>query len=113
VLPNWTDLERYWELEFEFAGGGEPQDILPRVDRFLAERPETRAELLSLRAELLARLDRVREAAETARSALELVRVEATRSIVARGHLDLLIARDRDLRERLLRAESADPSGTR
>jgi serine/threonine protein kinase/tetratricopeptide (TPR) repeat protein len=113
VLPNWTDLERYWELEFEFAGGGEPQDILPRVDRFLTERPETRAELLSLRAELLARLDRVREAAETAQSALELVRVEATRSIVARGHLDLLIVRDRDLRERLLRAESADPSGTR
>jgi tetratricopeptide (TPR) repeat protein len=95
--PNFTDLERYWALEFEFARGGKPENILSRVDRFLAERPETRAEVLSLRAELLARLGRVSEAAEVAQSALELVRAEATRSIIARGHADLLASRARRL----------------
>jgi tetratricopeptide (TPR) repeat protein len=101
VAPANTDLIRYWELEFEFASGGEPREILSRVDRFLAERPETRAEALSLRAELLAHLGRGREAAEVAQSALELVRAEAERSIIARGHLDLLAKRDRELREGL------------
>lgn len=103
VSPNFTDLERYWELEFEFAAGGEPQDILPRLDRFLAERPETRAEVLSLRAELLARLGRVREAAEVSQSALELVRGEAPRSTAARGHTDLIASRAFRLREELRR----------
>jgi tetratricopeptide (TPR) repeat protein len=98
VQPNHTDLFRYWELEFEFAGGGEPQEILSRVDRFLAERPETTAEALSLRAELLARLGRGRDAAEAAQSALELVRGEAPRSIIARGHAVLVEERARRLR---------------
>jgi serine/threonine protein kinase/tetratricopeptide (TPR) repeat protein len=110
---NWTDLERYWELEFEFAGGGDPRDLLPLVDHFLAERPETRVELMSLRAELLVRLGRMREAAESAESGLELARVEAARSIIARGHLDLLAIRARDLREGLLRATQTVPPGTR
>jgi tRNA A-37 threonylcarbamoyl transferase component Bud32/tetratricopeptide (TPR) repeat protein len=95
VPRNWPDLERYWELEFEFAEGGEPGEILRRVDTFLAERPETNAEALSLRAEILARLGRRREAAEEAQVALELVRVERGRSIIARGHADLLAARTR------------------
>jgi tetratricopeptide (TPR) repeat protein len=99
VPLNFTDLDRYWALEFEFAAGGSPREILPRVDRFLAERPETRAELLSLRAELLARMGRIREAEEIAQSALELVRVEKARSIVARAHEDLLAKRARHLRE--------------
>jgi tetratricopeptide (TPR) repeat protein len=103
VLPNFTDLERYWELEFEFAAGGEPQEILGRLDRFLAERPETRAEALSLRAELLARLGRAREAAEVSQSALELVRGEAPRSTVARGHADLVASRAFRFRSELQR----------
>jgi tRNA A-37 threonylcarbamoyl transferase component Bud32 len=90
IHPNSTDLYRYWELEFEFADDGDARDLLSRVDRFLAERPETRAEVLSLRAELLGRLDRGREAAETAESSLQVVRSELPRSIIARGHLDLL-----------------------
>jgi tetratricopeptide (TPR) repeat protein len=97
VPPKFTDLERYWGLEFEFAAGGKPEDILPRVDGFLAERPETRAEVLSLRAELLARLGRASEAAEAAQSALELVRGETGRSIIARGHAGLLADRARRL----------------
>lgn len=107
IPPNGTDLNRYWELEFEFASGGDPQDLLPRVDRFLAELPETRAELLSLRAELLARLDRANEAAEAAQAALELVRGEKSRSIVARAHEDLVAARARRLRA----VEQAAPAG--
>jgi tetratricopeptide (TPR) repeat protein len=98
VPSNGTDLERYWELEFELAAGGRPAEILRRVDRFLAERPETRAEALSLRAEILARLGRPREAAEVAQSALELVRAEQGRSIIAHGHLDLLEERAHRLR---------------
>jgi predicted RNA polymerase sigma factor len=59
----------------------------------LAERPETQAEALSLRADLLARLGRGTEAAETAQSALELVRVEKARSIIAHSHENLLAER--------------------
>jgi len=103
VPSNWTDLERYWELEFEFAAGGTPEESLRRVERFLVERPKTRGEALSLRAELLARLGRLSEAAEVAQSALELVRVEQDRSIVARGHLDLVEERAHRLGEELQR----------
>jgi len=111
--PNWTDLERYWDLEFDFATGGAPRDLLSRVDRFLAERPETRAELMSLRAELLSRLGRTKEAAESAEIGLERARVEAPRSVIARGHLDLLASRARRLQEEGGRFESAPPSGNR
>ncbi|HEX3555264.1 MAG TPA: serine/threonine-protein kinase [Thermoanaerobaculia bacterium] len=98
VPPNWTDLERYWSLEFALAEGGKPAEILPQVDRFLDERPETRDELLSLRAELLGRLGHAREAAAVGQSALELVRAEQTGSIVARGHAELVEERARELR---------------
>ncbi len=97
LRPNATDLSRYWELEFEFADGVELQELLSRVDRFLAERPETKTEALSLRAEILDRLGRRREAAQVAQAALELARVEAPRSIIARGHLGLLEERARHL----------------
>ncbi len=97
VGPNWTDLDRYWALEFAFADDAEPQALLGRVDRFLAERPETGAEALSLRAELLARLGRKAEAAEAAQAALEVVQLEKTRSIIARGHEALLEERARRL----------------
>jgi tetratricopeptide (TPR) repeat protein len=88
-----TDLFRYWSLEFELASGGSPEKLLPRVDSFLAERPETKAEVLSLRAEILARMGRASEAAEVMRAALEFVRVERSRDIVARAHADLLATR--------------------
>jgi tetratricopeptide (TPR) repeat protein len=94
---NWTDLERYWELEFELADGAAPEELLGKVDRFIAERPETRAEAMSLRAELLDRLGRTSEAGEVAQSALELARVEKARSIIARGHLALVAERARRL----------------
>jgi tetratricopeptide (TPR) repeat protein len=97
VPSNWPDLERYWELEFQLADRDEPEEVLLRVDRLLGERLETRAELLSLRAELLTRLGRTREATEIAQSALELVRTEQARSIVARGHTDLIEKRAREL----------------
>ncbi len=98
VRQNWTDLDRYWALEFAFAAGAKPEPLLKQVDLFIAERPETQAEALSLRAELLARLGRRTEAAGTAQSALELVRVEKPRSIIAHGHEELLGERARRLR---------------
>jgi tetratricopeptide (TPR) repeat protein len=112
IPPKSTDLERYWGLEFEFAAGGKPEELLPRVDRFLVEQPETRTELLSLRAELLARLGRMSEAAEAAGVvALERVYGEARRSIVARGHADLLAARAHRLREKARRKVPRDRTG--
>lgn len=100
---GWTDLARYWALEFSFAAGGDPKGILLQVDRFLAERPETRSEALSLRAELLARLGRQKEAAEEAAAALELLRTEESRSIIARGHAELVAERAHRLAPRDLR----------
>lgn len=97
VTVNSTDLDRYWVLEFAFASGEAPGKLLAQVDRYLEERPETRAEVLSLRAELLARLGRRSEAAETAARALEAVQAEAASSIVARGHLGLVEERFRRL----------------
>ena len=111
VPRNWTDLERYWALEFELAAGGKPGEILQRVDRFLAERPETQAEALSLRAELLARQGRAREATEVALDALELVRAEQERSIIARGHLNLVEERAHRLREALQQAALSNAKG--
>jgi tetratricopeptide (TPR) repeat protein len=105
--PNRPDLDRYWYFEFQFARGEDPERLLSQVDRALAERPVTRAELLSLRAEILARLGRPKEAAETARSAFELARAEKERSIVERGHIDLLAARVRLLGDELRRTPSA------
>jgi tetratricopeptide (TPR) repeat protein len=98
IPSNWTDLERYWDLEFQLADGADPEAVLRQVDRLLAEKLETRAELLSLRAGILARLGRTQEAAKIAQSAVELVRTEQARSIVARGHADLVEKRARALR---------------
>ncbi len=111
VPPDWTDLERYWELEFSLASGGEPRELLTRVERFLEERPETQAEATSLQAEILAKLDRPDEAAEVARSALARVRGERSRSIIARGHLDLVTERAQRLGGEL--RQVAHPRGRR
>jgi hypothetical protein len=96
VAPNATDLHRYWEIECRFARGAQPRPLLAEVERMLGEKPETRGELLSLQAELLARLGEPQRAAETARNAFEVVSAERATSIIARGHLDLV-------RERLKR----------
>ncbi|HVR08553.1 MAG TPA: serine/threonine-protein kinase [Thermoanaerobaculia bacterium] len=96
VPPNGTDLHRYWALECRFARGAEPRGLLAEVERMLSEKPETRGELLSLQAELLARLGERKRAADAARSAYEVVSAERANSIIARGHLDLV-------RERLQR----------
>jgi tetratricopeptide (TPR) repeat protein len=109
IPANWPDLERYWLLEFLFARGGNPQETLQKVDRFLAERPETRIETLSLRAELLARLGRLQEASEVARAALVAIDSERARSIVARGHHDLLAARVRRLQGEIHRGVPPSP----
>ncbi len=97
VSPYRPDLDHYWLLEFEFARGGDPRGLLVRTDKFLDERPVTRAEVLSLRAELLARLDRPEEAREAAARARELIEAERPRSIVARAHASLVEERARRL----------------
>lgn len=93
VPPNGTDLARYLAAECKVASGADPRQMLAEVDRQLGEKPETRGELLSLQAELLARLGERQRAAEAARLAYRLVSGERATSIIARGNLDLV--RDR------------------
>ncbi|HVT57850.1 MAG TPA: serine/threonine-protein kinase [Thermoanaerobaculia bacterium] len=90
VAPNSTDLAHYWIAECRFARGADPRQLLAEVERMLSEKPETRGELLSLEAELLARVGETKRAAAAARSAFEVVGAERANSIVARGHLDLV-----------------------
>jgi tetratricopeptide (TPR) repeat protein len=97
VPLNGTDLDRYWAAECRLARGAEPRRLLADVERMLGEKPETRGELLSLQAELLARLNDPKRAAETARSAYEVVSAERGNSIIARGHWDLVRERMRRL----------------
>jgi hypothetical protein len=96
VPPNGTDLDHYWAAECRFARGAEPRQLLAEVERMLGEKPETRGELLSLEAELLARLGDPKRAAAAARGAFEVVSAERASSIIARGNWDLV-------RERLQR----------
>jgi len=96
VPPGGTDLDHYWAAECRFARGAEPRQLLAEVERMLGEKPETRGELLSLEAELLARLGDSKRAATAARAAFETVSAERASSIIARGHWDLV-------RERLQR----------
>ncbi len=97
VPSNGTDLDRYWAAECRFARGVDSRQLLAEVERMLSEKPETRGELLSLQAELLARLGDTKRAAETARGAFEVVGAERASSIIARGSWDLV----RERRQRL------------
>jgi len=90
VPPNGTDLDRYCAAECRFARGAEPRQLLAEIERMLGEKPETRGELLSLQAELLARLGDTQRAAETARGAFEVVSAERASSIIARGNWELV-----------------------
>jgi hypothetical protein len=90
VPPNDTDLSHYWALECRYARGEEPHRVLALVEKLLAEKPETKGELQSLEAVILAKLGETRRAAEVARSAVETVRAALPTSIIARGHWSIV-----------------------
>lgn len=87
------DLYHYWKLELERANGVDPAILLKGIDHELEYGSEVKAELLSLRGELLQELGRPKEAASALREALEIARVERSRNIVARAHFDLIAKR--------------------
>lgn len=79
TLPNRNlefllDLHRYWELEIQLAAGGDPRALVSQVDRSLLLTSESAPMLLSLKAELLGRTGRNREAAQVAKEGYELAR---------------------------------------
>ena len=90
-LGPWpTDLTHYWALEFRNANHENPATLLALVQGEIDERCEPVAPLWSLKAELLARLGRTSEAAAAAQRAWDIGKVDATRNLIARGHLSLI-----------------------
>lgn len=88
-----TDLQRYWVLEFQNANGGDAAGLLRSADALLAESNQPRAALQSLRAVLLSKLGRNAEAANAAREAAAESAREVKRSVIARGHAELIARR--------------------
>lgn len=99
VPHNATDLLRYWILEFRAARGDDDGVLLESAEALLAESNQPTGPLLSLRAVLLSRTGRGKEAAAVVREAIEVGRNEARMSIIARAHLPLIQARHRLLSE--------------
>jgi tRNA A-37 threonylcarbamoyl transferase component Bud32 len=93
-----SDLRRYWMLEFELADGADPGPLLAAVDGELAQSSETRAMLLSLKAELLLRLGKPGPALSTATQAQELADLGRGDSVEVRAHADLIETRYRRAR---------------
>ncbi|HEX3583242.1 MAG TPA: VCBS repeat-containing protein [Thermoanaerobaculia bacterium] len=98
-----TDLLRYWVLEFRNARGEDPLTLLPEVEREISWGAEPLGPLWSLKAELLIRSGHPDEGAAAIRHAWDIASADATRNLIARGHLPLI-------RERL-RRYSKDGSG--
>jgi tetratricopeptide (TPR) repeat protein len=84
------DLTRYWALEFAWARGARPEELLPQLPAELEERSPARSGLLSLRAELLDRAGRRDEARRTIETALSFSEIDSARDVIARGHRDLV-----------------------
>ena len=87
LLPNATDLMRYWSLEFRNARGDDPALLIREADVLFAARNRPRAALLSLRAVLLFRLGKRIEAQMALRAAWKEGVDEARTGVVARGHV--------------------------
>ena len=82
------DLFRYWNLEFRFALGEEPDTLLPDVETERGKASEEyRGLVRSLAADLLMKADRTDEALTTIREAHAFARADLRRHPVARAHL--------------------------
>ena len=87
---NATDILRYWMLEFRLAAGAAPADLLPLAAAEIDLNAQPQSAWRSLRAELLWRAGRKKEAAAEARAASIIANEERTTSIIARGHLPVI-----------------------
>jgi tRNA A-37 threonylcarbamoyl transferase component Bud32 len=87
------DFDHYLDLEIRHAAGADGEPFLADIRRARQASSTTKPLLRSLEAEVLAGLGRTRESADLARRAWEETRVERARSVVIRGHADLVRAR--------------------
>jgi tetratricopeptide (TPR) repeat protein len=90
ALWNATDVRCYWSLEFRNANAADAMSLLPDVDREISWHAEPLGPLWSLKAELLARTGKPKEAADAARRAWEITSADANTNLIARGHLSLV-----------------------
>jgi len=84
------DLTRYWALEFAWARGARPEELLPQFPAELEERSPARSALLSLHAEVLDHAGRRAEARRTIQTALSFSQSDSAREVIARGHRELV-----------------------
>jgi serine/threonine protein kinase/tetratricopeptide (TPR) repeat protein len=98
TLPNRNpemvqDLYRYWELEIQLAAGGDPRSLVAKVDQSLSLTSESAPMLLALKAELLGRTGRHREAAQVAEEGYELARQQRRELTGVGAHFRLIAQR--------------------
>lgn len=88
------DLFRYWNLEFRYLHGEDPEPLLADIAQELSKAfEEYRGLLPSLQAEVLVRAGRAAEALAPARKAHRIIREELLKQPVARAHYDLVTHR--------------------
>ena len=85
-----VDIARYWALEFRLNRGDAVADLLPAVEAELAVGAQPQSIWHGLHAELLNRAGRRSEAAAEAARAKERLDLEIGKSIVARGHAEII-----------------------
>ncbi len=91
--PGINDLSQYWLLEFDFAAGREPSQVLAAAELEQGYSSEAKPLLAGLAAEALLRMDRPEEALELLDRAVEDARPGLRSSMVLRAHYDLLLYR--------------------
>jgi tetratricopeptide (TPR) repeat protein len=100
--PSWKKLRpsqdnpdflRYWVLEFRWTEGENPEVLLRDTERELLRSSENVPQLLSLKGELLARLDRSSEALQAALEAYETGKVQRHSIVGVRAHFSLIAER--------------------
>jgi serine/threonine protein kinase len=94
VLPgNSIDVATYWKLEVDLENGRDASALLKEVDAQLQYASGSKAMLMSLRAECLARLARPDASAEAIRAAWLATREDIRRDTAVRAHADVIVAR--------------------
>jgi tRNA A-37 threonylcarbamoyl transferase component Bud32 len=84
------DIIFYWAIEFGLANGEPPQQLLARADEYLGRVSESRAMLLSVKAELLDHVGRRADAARMAAEAYATATRDRASDVGARAHFDII-----------------------
>ncbi len=93
LTPGTYDLLHLWWFEMRLARGAEPGPLLEKARSEFVEAVRARGPLLSVQAELLARLGRRDEARDVARDAWRETEAAVRTEVWTRAHLDLVVDR--------------------